>query len=348
MNDNYLIKTTHSELDGCNFSKTVLMCLVVFCHAIDFWTGTWFTRNPVKESEFLGLLAEFIGSFHIYCFVLISGYIFRFLTVEKKRYPSFKMFIRNKALRFLVPYIFVCFVWIAPIMCLFFDYTPMQFVMNFALALSPGQLWFLWMLFFVFLISYLLVNTFEKSTVIGAVICLFFYVVGATATHIIPNFFQIWTACQYVTFFWIGFKIRQNGFQRLMKVPSLIWILVDIALFLIVQFLSFEDIVFRLIRLGLSYLLNIIGALMAFVVLQNIAQKTHWSERRFWKLLSERSMTVYLFHQQVIYLTISLLNGKLNPYLHSAVNFITALVVSLIISSILFKYKWTRFLIGEK
>lgn len=65
-------------LRNCNFSKTVLMILVAFYHAIDFWTGTWFTRNPVFESKFLGLLAEYIGSFHIYAFALVSGYIFAY------------------------------------------------------------------------------------------------------------------------------------------------------------------------------------------------------------------------------------------------------------------------------
>ena len=65
-------------LRNCNFSKTVLMILVAFYHAIDFWTGTWFTRNPVFESKFLGLLAEYIGSFHIYAFTLVSGYIFAY------------------------------------------------------------------------------------------------------------------------------------------------------------------------------------------------------------------------------------------------------------------------------
>lgn len=65
-------------LRNCNFSKTVLMILVVFYHAIDFWTGTWFTCNLVFESKFLGLLAEYIGSFHIYAFALVSGYIFAY------------------------------------------------------------------------------------------------------------------------------------------------------------------------------------------------------------------------------------------------------------------------------
>ena len=67
-----------NQINNTGFTKTLLMILVVFCHAIDFWTGKWFTKDPILKSNFLNLLAEFIGSFHIYCFVLISGYLFAY------------------------------------------------------------------------------------------------------------------------------------------------------------------------------------------------------------------------------------------------------------------------------
>lgn len=59
-------------------------------------------------------------------------------------------------------------------------------------------------------------------------------------------------------------------------------------------------------------------------------------------------MPIYLFHQQVIYVCIFLLNGLINPYIHAALNFIVAMIVSLLISIMTMKFKWTKFLIGEK
>lgn len=41
-------------------------------------------------------------------------------------------------------------------------------------------------------------------------------------------------------------------------------------------------------------------------------------------------------------------DGKVNPYLHAGINFVAALVGSFIISSILMRWKVTRFLIGKK
>lgn len=59
-------------------------------------------------------------------------------------------------------------------------------------------------------------------------------------------------------------------------------------------------------------------------------------------------MPVYLFHQQIIYVFISALNGMINPYLHAGINFIGAMSISLLMSTLMMKFKWTRFLIGMK
>lgn len=58
--------------------------------------------------------------------------------------------------------------------------------------------------------------------------------------------------------------------------------------------------------------------------------------------------TMYLIHQQVIYFSIILLNGKINPYMNALVNFGVAMIISYVISGILLKFKVTRFLIGQK
>ena len=122
---------------------------------------------------------------------------------------------------------------------------------------------------------------------------------------VLPNVFQILTACQYLPLFWLGFKIRQYGSKNLMKIPSPVWIAVDVLLFILVQYLSgFDATIIKLINLGLTFLLHIIGALMAFVVLQKLANRVNWKESKVSSVLSKNSMPVYLFHQQVVYVFI--------------------------------------------
>lgn len=87
---------------------------------------------------------------------------------------------------------------------------------------------------------------------------------------------------------------------------------------------------------------------MAWSALQMLGNKISWKANKVFKVLSSYSMPVYLFHQQIIYFSLYWLNGKLNPYLHAACNFIFALIASIGISYIMMRWKFTRFLIGEK
>ena len=325
------------------------MILVVAYHCMIFWNGTWFTKNPFFESNFLSTVSPWMNSFHIYGFALVSGYLFFFLKCEKGRYSSFISFAVNKAKRLLVPFAFIIIAWVVPFAVHYFQFDTVEVIMRYILGTSPNQLWFLLMLFVVFMLFYPLTSFFEKHLIAGAITVIAFYGVGFVGSMKLPNIYQVFTACMYLPLFWLGFKIRQYGSKALMKIPSLIWIAADILLFALVQYLSgFDGFIFKLLNLGLTFLLHIIGALMAFVVLQKLANRVNWKESKVFTLLSKNSMPVYLFHQQVIYVFISLLNGVINPYLHAGINFIGAMMISLLISTLLMKFKWTRFLIGEK
>ena len=236
-----------------------------------------------------------------------------------------------------------------PFAVFYLDYGIFEIIKKFVLGTSPSQLWFLLMLFFVFMIFYPLTSFFEEHNVGGAMTVIAFYGIGFVGSMVFPNIFQIFRACMYLPLFWLGFKIRQYGSKVLMRIPSLVWVAADVLLFTLVQYLSgFDATIIKLLNLGLSFLLHIIGALMAFVVLQKLANRVNWKKSKAFSLLSKNSMPVYLFHQQVIYVFISLLNGVINPYIHAGINFVGAMVVSLLISTLLMKFKWTRFLIGEK
>ena len=325
------------------------MFLVVFYHSIIFWTGTWFGGEPLYSSFILSTLSRWLNSFHIYGFALVSGYLFYFLKCEKGKYTSFTAFAVKKAKRLLLPYVFVSVIWVIPFALHYQNYDVIEIIKRFALGTSPSQLWFLLMLFFVFIIFYPLTNFFEKQNVAGALTVLVIYGIGLVGSTILPNIYQIFTACTYLPLFWLGFKIRQYGSKMLMKIPFLVWVVADVLLFALVQYLSsFDSFLIKLLNLGLTFLLHIIGALMAFVVLQKLATRVNWEESKVFSLLSKNSMPVYLFHQQIIYVLISLLNGVINPYLHAGINFVGAMVISLLISTLLMKFKWTRFLIGEK
>lgn len=147
--------------------------------------------------------------------------------------------------------------------------------------------------------------------------------------------------------FWIGFKIRQYGSNILYKVPIAVWIVVDVALFVVYKVVAmFDGIFFEMAKLGLLFILYVLGAMMSFFILQKLALKVQWEKSKVFALLSQNSMGIYLLHQQIIYFTISSFNGILPPCLNILINFVCALLGALFMSMVLKKNKWTRKMIG--
>lgn len=346
-----VVESKELMLKNSSFVKTVLMLFVILGHAVNFWNGSWFNvYSPVFESGSLALLSGWVNSFHIYAFTLVSGYIFMFKMIGGG-YSKLNLFVANKGKRLLVPYLFVALVWVIPISQHYYHWNAIEIFKKYILCINPSQLWFLWMLFWVFIISWLLWKWLTNSIHIGAAISLFLYCVGFIGNKFVPNIFCIFTALQYMPFFYIGMVIRlkqeKNECIHITKIKTIYWIIADLVVFGLFQMLEVRNTP-SILLIPMQFLLHIIGALMAFVVLQKLANRVNWKESKAFSLLSKNSMPVYLFHQQVIYVFISLLNGVINPYLHAGINFIGAMVISLIISTLLMKFKWTRFLIGEK
>ena len=248
----------------------------------------------------------------------------------------------------MLPYALIALVWVIPVQCLFFESDLKTICYKYMLATSPSQLWFLVMLFDVFLIFWLLSDFFAKHDFRGVLLATGFYGVGIIGGMVVPNIFMIWTACQYIPLFWLGFKLRQRGTYLIQKIPVCVWIVADLILFAFVQYLgNTELLLLKIVKLGANFVLHVVGALMAFAVLQKVADRTNWNNVLF-SFLSKRSMVVYLIHQQVIYFLIHWLNGRVGIGLNVAVNFVGAMGISLAVATVLLKFRITRFLVGEK
>lgn len=149
--------------------------------------------------------------------------------------------------------------------------------------------------------------------------------------------------------FWFGFKYCQESILDKIKTSgiSMMFVCHLLLFFMFELLLSKSGMLLQLISKGIEMLMRISGALMAFTVLQWIATKVKWKTKCFMEL-SRKSMSIYLLHQQVIYIVLYFLNGHVSPVVNTIMNFVIALVVSWGMSTIFMKYKPTRFLLGEK
>ena len=139
--------------------------------------------------------------------------------------------------------------------------------------------------------------------------------------------------------------MRQKEIEKLWidRIPWFIWLGMDLIAFTINEFLKGN-----ILSIMIQFILHVVGAIMSFIVLEKVSNYLNWQSNKVFKLLSKYSMSMYLFHQQIIYFMITLLNGKVSPYINASANFIVSVIGSFLISWILMKFRGTRFLLGEK
>ena len=340
-------------MKNLGFSKAVLMLLVIVGHALAFWSGEWFPIVQVSiEEPALNLCFEWLSSFHIYAFVLISGYIFAY-KVRKDEYNDFTQFLKKKVKRLLVPYLFVMFIWVAPLTEYLYKWDILTLFKKYILCINPSQLWYLWMLFWIFALIWPLKNKMIEKPVTGWIIAFLSYGIGLLGSWKIIDVFCIWEAFRFIPFFYIGMRIhkKESDDHQLFinKIPCLWWFAFDILLFSTTIYIkNLNGSIWAVIRYGSTFLLNLTGAVMAYKSLSVLGSRINAKNNRLIKKLASYSMPMYLFHQQIIYFSILALNGKVNPWAHAAINFTIAIIGSYLISFILMRWKITRILIGEK
>ncbi len=89
------------------------------------------------------------------------------------------------------------------------------------------------------------------------------------------------------------------------------------------------------------------GVIFVYYTVKIITEKLiNAKKSKLWNGLKEKSFGIYLFHQQIIYLTIILLNGKVSPIVQVVISFLCALGVASIITTVLKRFKLTRILYG--
>ena len=203
------------------------------------------------------------------------------------------------------------------------------------------------MLFNVFMFFHILSDLLRENSLKSIFLICFLFCISAIGALFLPNIFQLLTALRYMLFFYIGFKMRQLDLIRFIG-NKLMVALSGAEIMLFIIYIHYSDTIFgKILQFGADTLLNILGSVLCFVLLQTLSNKIHWQEKKIITYLSEISMPMYLFHQQIIYIMLMLFNG-INPYIHVLINFSFAIVFSLILSTILMRFRITRFLIGEK
>lgn len=347
----------YDDMQNCNFCKAILMLIIVLYHAGMFWTGNWFdVIQPIDKAPVISIFVKWLATFHIYAFTLISGYVYYFVRYHRGGYDDKKRFIVNKFRRLIVPYIFICVLWVLPLSDVFFHFNAYTIVTKYVFGEAPSQLWFLLMLFGVFMIAYPLSDTFISHPVFSAFIVFVIWMAGTIGGAVFPNIFQIFTSLQYVLYFWIGFEIKRRESLYMggnyLSINKLKWggvgcLALNLLCFVFIQINPFSGFAAKLINIGCAFTASVSGAIMAFLLLLLLARNIDW-QTPFLKSLSKASFPIYLFHQQIIYIILWQFNGMITPWLLMIICFITSTLVAWGISIVVSRVRILRPIIGLK
>jgi len=236
-----------------------------------------------------GVVCQWIYSFHMPLFLLISGFLF-----DIKKYPVGIKFVKKRTHQILVPcIIFTALFLIADIF--FFDTSNIK-LMQFNL---PGALWFLPVLYLVEIIFYYITKWIKSIILQRLVILLFFPLVGYFTMRLhILNSFSISSVFPAIVFYGIG-----NFYSKEINNISNKYNNLYLALFLLLVPLVYVFILKSSINLSyndipdpvfLSYIIAIIGSLGLLL----ISTRIQWLfAKRMLTFLGANTLIIMGIHQ---------------------------------------------------
>ncbi len=327
----------NSETLIYDFAKNVAVLLVVIAHATRMYTSRG-VITPLNQSELLANVTEYIYAFHMPLFIFLSGCIYGYC-INKGKYKNKLDFVRNKARRLLVPYVFVGLFVVVPVMTMLnlSEWNFLEYCMKgILLSLDSRHLWYLLSLFWIFILAMLLRPLLVKSRICRlAVLSLSvaLYLV-AWKVNFIPEILQFKTTFVYLIYFFSGvvFKYEFELFEKISQKLYFVYLILPVA-FVSVFWLNTNGITEKLY--------SFVGILMTMGISFCVVNWNDSFTNKLWyKMLKKNSFGIYLFHPMMIY-TLFYFLGEYNisPYLLTIGVVIVSIIASILITELIRKLR---------
>jgi len=215
--------------------------------------------HEVEVYRWLGFLSR---AFLLEGFVFISGYIFTFQVLERRKFESFSSLLTSKIQRLLIPSYFFS---IAYMLC-FLEYKGAANAAVMVLS-GVGHLWYLPCLFYCFLIQYLLITNKVKQSHCIALLAVMMLV---SIVHLPLNLHM---PLYYMTFFYGGGifwqcseKLKSKATQKNIVLSWLIFIVLFVVLNLAMMNMTElkASVTSKLLRAGINEFNTISKALLGW------------------------------------------------------------------------------------
>ncbi|AMB96777.1 acyltransferase family protein [Aerococcus urinaeequi] len=330
---------------------------VVIGHSIIVYSNEWNWYDMTLESPFLNGLKAFINIFQMPLFISLSGYLFYYLKIENGKYTNFYSFIKNKFTRLIVPFVGIGLLVMIPMRLLgqYPNYNGKSIstiiINDLLLGKDAGNLWFLPVLFFIFIIFYVYSNFLHRNNKLFLllVFCILFF--ASLISFKIPNIFFMKNTVYYSLFFYLGFCLYPLKY----KIYSYRSIILPVTLVLQFSALAMTQFdlppitLFSVIVYGVEILSSVLSCIFFYTAFITIDEKYKAiSTSKNIQLIDRNSFGLYLFHSSLMYPILNYSEELIvNPILFSLSLFFIITITSLVLTVIITKIPYLKMLVGK-
>ena len=337
--------------------RIILILLLVMYHALCPFTGNWSQPysgfHNITAYKWIGLLTH---QGQLEGMTFISGLLMGFSLYRRNNTFNLGKSIFKKAKRILLP----CFFFGIIYYLLFYDMSANWASIVYKILNGCGHLWFLPMIFWCFVITYILAH----YPPLQNKITIYYIVLAISCMFVILNPLQflplgIGNVGNYYMYFLIGFGLKQNiiSFPKYTLRRQFIAILVFCAAFVVYMLLKNgwqkEDILImkaiRLASFNICTLLTSINAIYTFYGVANRSRVINWLKSKPALItLSGYCYGVYIYQQFILQFLYYKTNIPItvSEYALPWIGFAVTLFLSLALCWITLKTRFGRFLIG--
>lgn len=287
--------------------RAIAIVTVVLGHSIILYNPRWHIFETTVECYFLQELYQFIASYQMALFVLVSGYLFFNSCVKGIPFSSF---VTKKAKRLLLPYFIVGLLYMIPIKMLldiptYANIGVVTILKRFLLGTDNGHLWFLYSLFLIFLVLYPLNKITIRYKQAPVVILALIIVLRTVVSPHLPHIFNLTQAIAYALWFQVGVIMAKNNRSELIATACII--------------LLWGAVFSR-------------PAILTLVIIAFLYLFVPNRLNTFLSKISKNSFGIYLFHSPLIYITYTFLADR-SPVWVVFLNFVVGGIIAYLLTT---------------
>lgn len=330
-----------------SYIRPIVIFLLVFLHAF-----TKIQRGAGYENEYTmpsiyEWMCRFISGFRIEMIAMVAGYVFAYQSIDLHRSYDFWPFVVKKFRRLILPMLFYGIIYY---FMFFFDRQHFSIVDFHTKVLSGcGHLWFLPMLFWSFISIWVIDHFKIVSFSLFLVLAIFSLTPSLQLPFGLARYphFLFYVYGGYYLWGHRQFLLHRNSIISILTSWALYVILVVISLCLVPTY-GMGGVISVVTKNILDLIISIMGIIALYKTICHFTNSVKFQPKTWVVAASSVCYGVYVYHQFIttlLYRNTALVNA-VNTYVLPWLGFITALVISLVLTKLTLMTKFGRELIG--